>query len=176
MLKVCKLDINWAAEGWGTERVGVFFSCSGDVTGFGCGPARSGEEAVAETLKDSEGRPRRPRAGGFWLCCCITCVRMGKLLHLLSSNPPPVYLVSFPSTYSWAVFTAALSFVCVVVQAPEHCDAHQTPTKETTFGELLKAAPRVPRPEHTNAAPLYERNGGAGASTGCCSFCRSIQN
>lgn len=25
MLKVCKLDINWAAEGWGTERVAFFF-------------------------------------------------------------------------------------------------------------------------------------------------------
>lgn len=49
MLKVCKLDINWAAEGWGAERVGVC-SCAGDVTGFGHRLARSGEEAVDETL------------------------------------------------------------------------------------------------------------------------------
>lgn len=31
MLKVCKLDINWAAEGWGAARVGGFFSLPGDV-------------------------------------------------------------------------------------------------------------------------------------------------
>lgn len=43
MLKVCKLDINWAAEGWGTERVAFFFSfflSLDDVTGFGCGLTR----------------------------------------------------------------------------------------------------------------------------------------
>lgn len=49
MLKVCKLDINWAAEGSGAERVGVC-SCSGDVTGFGSSLAHSSEEAVDEML------------------------------------------------------------------------------------------------------------------------------
>lgn len=47
MLKVCKLDINWAAEGWGTERVVFFFffSSAGDVTGDLAADSYSSEDA-----------------------------------------------------------------------------------------------------------------------------------
>lgn len=53
MLKVCKLDINWAAEGWGTERVVFwffFFFSAGDVTGDLAADPYSSKEAVSEIL------------------------------------------------------------------------------------------------------------------------------
>lgn len=87
MLKVCKLDINWAAEGWGAGRVGGF-SLLGDVRRLrpqtrtlrprGC----SGD---TRTELDRQEKLPKPQTWDFWLCWR----KMDRSLHLLSLRASP---------------------------------------------------------------------------------------
>lgn len=110
--------------------------------------------AVDETPKD------RGWTWDFWLCCCITCTRMGKLLHLLCLRSSPCASCELSPSLFTGVFITSLCFVFIVVLATKYCDTDQTLKKQTRFGKTLKAVPHTPRTEHKDAAAPSERRTG----------------
>lgn len=110
MLKVCKLDINWAAEGWGAERVGVC-SCAGDVTGFGHRLARSGEEAVDETLsrRVAEQWVNTQETSSLWV--------LAPLLHHLYEDGQ-VAALAVPHILPLCISWALTLLICTLSSSP----------------------------------------------------------
>lgn len=116
MLKVCKLDINWAAEGWGAAGVGGF-SLPGDVRRLrpqirALWPWEHQKHQKLSPLcseqprteLDSQGELPKPQSwdlGLYWM-------RMGRSLHLQSLS---LWTLGVPTL----IFSASLGFVFIGV-------------------------------------------------------------